>query len=148
MPQNTTSDVVGNSDETAGPDYAAVEITSEARSEYHYTERRAELLQLIEKAGHPAALNQTRLAERYGVSQQQISKDFDRIAEYRREQLDDRDRRALQVTATVDRAIQGLLEEGEYWKAGKLAIKRDEWATEFNDLEQLREEIAELKQRQ
>jgi hypothetical protein len=148
MPQNTTSDVAGSCDETTGPDYAAVEITSESRSNYHYTERRAELLQLVEEAGHPGTLNQTRLAERYGVSQQQISKDFDRLAEYRREQLDDRDRRALQVTATVDRAVQGLLEEGEYWKAGKLAIKRDEWATEFNDLEQLREEIAELKQRQ
>ena len=34
-------------------------------SEYHRTERRAEILQLIETAGHPGSISPTRLADRY-----------------------------------------------------------------------------------
>ena len=37
-------------------------------SEYHRTERRAEILQLIETAGHPGSISPTRLADRYDVS--------------------------------------------------------------------------------
>ena len=36
-------------------------------SEYHWTERRAEILQLIAKAGHPDSISPTRLADRYDV---------------------------------------------------------------------------------
>jgi predicted DNA-binding protein (UPF0251 family) len=39
-------------------------------------------------------INQVEAAERYGVSQQQISKDLDRIAESVHEHIVDRDRRA------------------------------------------------------
>jgi len=41
----------------------------EAITEYHWTERRAELLQLIETAGHPDSISPTRLADRYDVSE-------------------------------------------------------------------------------
>jgi len=84
------------------------------------------LLQLIREAGHPDELNQSELAERYGVSQQQISKDFKRIGESIRQSLDD-DRRALAVNTTVQRSIRGLLDQGEFYKAGKLALEWDEW---------------------
>jgi hypothetical protein len=113
-------------------DYEAVDLpdtADEPRDEWHYTQRRAEILQLIREAGHPADVNQTELAERYGVSQQQISKDFDRIGQSIRESLDD-NRRALSVHATVQRSIRGLLDEGEFYKAGQLAIEWDNWVSD------------------
>jgi len=139
----TDSSVVEGSDQ---PDYSAVSLPSKDRTEYSYVERRAELLQLIEETGHPAALNQTELAEQYGVSQQQISKDFDRLATHIRARFDDRDRRGFIVDSVVNRAIRGLLEEGEYRKAAKTAMEHDEWITEFHDLEQLHEKVRELEQ--
>ena len=58
------------------PDYRAVNVPEDKPpSEYTYVERRAETLQLIEQAGHPRAINQTRLAERYGCDQSNISND-------------------------------------------------------------------------
>jgi hypothetical protein len=140
-----TTGVVDSSTDTSGPDYRAIDITSDSRSEYSYVERRAELLQLVREAGHPRALNQTQLAERYGVSQQQISKDFDRLAEYVRDSAVERDRRAFTVNAVVERSIRGLLDDGEYRKAAKTAMEWDEWLTEFHDLDALADRIDRLE---
>jgi hypothetical protein len=139
------SSVVSDCDQ---PDYSAVDLPSKDRKEYSYVERRAELLQLIEEAGHPAALNQTELAGQYGVTQQQISKDFDRLANHVRTRFDDRDRRGFVVDSVVNRAIRGLLEEGEYRKAAKTAIELDEWKTDFADLTRLHEKVSELEKQQ
>lgn len=137
------SSVVADCDQ---PDYSAVDLPSKDRTEYSYVERRAELLQLIEEAGHPAELNQTELADQYGVSQQQISKDFDRLATHIRARFADRDRRGFVVDRVVNRAIRGLLEEGEYRKAAKTAMEYDEWITEFHDLEKLHQKVSKLEQ--
>jgi hypothetical protein len=123
------------------PDYSAVDLPSKDRSEYGYVSRRAELLQLIEEVGEPRQLNQTELAERYDVSQQQISKDFDRLATHVHERLIDRDRRAFVVDNVVRRSIQGLLDEEEWHKAGQMAMDYDDWITEFHDLDQLHERM-------
>lgn len=96
------------------------------REKWGPAERRAEILQLIHDAGHPRELNQTELGEQYGVSQQQISKDFQKIGQHIRESLDN-DRRALAVNTTVQRSIRGLLDNGEFYKAGKLALEWDDW---------------------
>lgn len=129
------------------PDYSAVELPSQPRTEYSYVERRAELLQIIEQVGHPSAVNQTELAERYGVDQSQISRDLDRLATHVREQFDDRDRRAFVVDKVVTRAIRGLLDDEEYRKAARTAMEWDEWITEFHDLEELHAEVERLKRR-
>ena len=127
------------------PDYSAVDLPSKDRTAYSYVERRAELLQLVEEAGHPAALNQTEMADRYGVSQQQISKDFDRLAVHIHERLVDRDRRAFVVEHVVQRAIRGLLDDGEYRKAAQTAMEYDDWITEFHDLDQLHDRVDQLE---
>jgi hypothetical protein len=137
--------VVDGSTDTAGPDYRAVEIDTEQRSEYSYVERRAEILQLVREAGHPRAINQTRLADRYGVSQQQISKDLDRLAEYVRDSAVERDRRAFTVNSVVERSIRGLLDQEEYRQAAKTAMEWDEWLTEFHDLDALAERVDRLE---
>lgn len=130
------------------PDYSAVELPSKDRSEYTYVERRAELLQLIEEAGEPKALNQTELAEQYGVSSSQISKDFKRLADHVSTRMVDRDRRAFVVEHVVRRAMRGLLDEGEYRKAASTAMEYDEWLREFHDLEQMDERLTRIEERQ
>jgi stage III sporulation protein SpoIIIAA len=143
MTTGKETSVVSDCDE---PDYSAIELPAKDRTEYSYVERRAELLQLIEEVGHPAELNQTELADQYGVTQQQISKDFDRLATHIRARFDDRDQRGFIVDRVVNRAIRGLLEEEEYRKAAKTAIEYDEWVTEFHDLEKLHEQVRKLEQ--
>lgn len=99
------------------PDYDALHIPTKPPTEYSYAERRAELLQTVLDLGHPSLINQTQEAERYGVSQQQISKDLDRLAEYIDANLGKR--RELITEAVYHRTIRGLLEEGEYRKAAQ-----------------------------
>jgi len=103
------------------------------RKHWRAHERRAELLQRIEGAGHPRELNQSALGDEYGVSQQQISKDFKKIGAKVRESLDV-DRRALAVNSTVQRSIKGLLENEQWYRAGKLALEWDKWVAE-SDIE-------------
>jgi hypothetical protein len=78
-------------------------------------------------------LNQSALGDEYGVSQQQISKDFKRIGATVRDSLDV-DRRALAVNSTVQRSIKGLLENEQWYRAGKLALEWDKWVAE-SDIE-------------
>lgn len=116
------TEVVENS---TSPDYSAVKVPAKPPTEFTYAERRAELLQLVEQAGHPASLNQTELADRYDVSQQQISKDLDRLDEYIRESLSDR--RDLEIRSVLRRSMQGLLQQEEYYQAAKVAETYDEY---------------------
>ena len=136
-------EVVGSSNQ---PDYEAIEIPSKPPTEYHYTERRAELLQQIKDLGHPALLNQTEQAERYGVSQQQISKDLDRLAEHILADLGER--RDLITEAVFHRAIRGLIEEGEYRKAAQTVADWNEWVDERKDLLELQEQVKKLAEAQ
>lgn len=134
--------------EPDGPDYLSVDLPSKPPEEYNYRERRARLLQLITEHGHPDAINQTEMADRFDVSQQQISKDIQRLGEYVHGRVLDRNQRALIVQSVTNRALRGLLDEGEYRKAAKTAMEYDEWATEFIDLSEMAAEIEQLKSQQ
>lgn len=138
-------DITENCSEPDGPDYLSVDIPSKPPVDYNYRERRARLLQLITEHGHPDAINQTEMADRFGVSQQQISKDIQRLGEYVHGRVLDRNQRALIVQSVANRAIRGLLDEGDYRKAAKTAMEYDEWATEFIDLSEMAAEIEQLK---
>lgn len=107
------------------PDYTAVNVPTKPPSDFSYVERRAEILQLVEQAGHPSALNFSELADRYEVSPQQISKDMDRLDEYIRENISHR--RDLEIRSVLRRAMKGLLEEEEYYQAAKVAESYDEY---------------------
>jgi hypothetical protein len=138
--QTGRSSVVESSNQ---PDYAAVNIPSNPPTEYDHVERRAELLQQVRDLGHPSMIHQGEAAERYGVSQQQISSDLDRIAEYVEENLGAR--HELTIDAVFQRSIQGLLKEGEYRKAARTAKDYDEWVTDRTDLEEIQEQLEFLK---
>ena len=108
-------------------DYRAVNVPEQKPpNEYSYVERRAEELQLIEEAGHPRAISQTRLAERYGVTQGQISQDIDRLRSYIVENIDHDTVDA--ITETVfQKSIKELVEQGEYMDAVRAAEKWNDW---------------------
>ena len=95
-------------------------------SEYHWTERRAEILQLIEKAGHPDSISPTRLADRYDVSKSQISQDKSRLQEFIVEQIDEPAVDA--ITSTVfQTAVRELMDNDEYRKAAKTVADWNDW---------------------
>jgi len=130
------------------PDYSAVDLPSKDPTEYSYVERRAELLQRVKEAGEPSVLNQTELADTFGVSQQQISKDLDRLATHIRDRMIDRDRRAFVVENVVRRSIRGLLDEEEYRKAAQTAMDYDDWIHDFHDAAEFERRLAELEAQQ
>jgi len=135
------SSVVGSSSQ---PDYAAANIPSKPPTEYDHVERRAELLQQVRDLGHPSMIHQGEAAERYDVSQQQISKDLDRIADYVEENLGAR--HELTIDAVFQRSIEGLLEEGDYRKAARTAKDYDEWVSGRTDLKEIQEQLEFLKE--
>lgn len=130
MPTVRTRDMSG-SNGSSPPDYSTLEFPDKPRTEWHYSHRRAELLQLVREAGHPDDLNQTELAERYDVSQQQISKDLSRLGAHIRANVD-LDRRALVVNSVIQRSIRGMMNDGNFRQAAKTAMEWDEWVSEGN----------------
>lgn len=143
---SSNSTVVDSCNERDPPDYGSVDVpTTKPPESFTYQERRADLLKQIRDLGHPSMLNQTEMADRYGVSQQQISKDLDRISESVREHLTDRDRRALNVQSVVQRAIRGMLADEEWRAAARTAIQYQDWVQEFADVERLEAELEELR---
>lgn len=115
------------------PDYAATAIpTDKPRSDYSYVERRADLYQQILDLGHPDHINQTEVAQMYDVDQSTVSRDLDRIAEYVREsRVDDLDRRALDVHASVSRAIRELQQTDDVADTERAAELAMEWAGDW-----------------
>ena len=125
------------------PDYSAITPTGKPPTEYSYAERRAEILQQIRDVGHPSALNQTELADRYDVSQQQISKDFDRLDEFVRGRLGRR--RDLEIGSVLHRCMTGALEDGDYDEARKAATAYDEYLDRRIDTLEFRQRIDRLE---
>jgi len=75
---------------TDHPNYRALNASGDkAREEYSYTERRAELYDLIEQAGHYRNLERSTrdLGNRYGVSHETIRNDIQAIHEWKAEHL-------------------------------------------------------------
>jgi hypothetical protein len=132
--------------ENPDTDYSAVSIPDEKPTdEYHWTERRADILRRIEEAGHPAMLSQRGLSEVYDVSDSQISRDMDRLADHIRTRLRDRSQRAVIVDSVVQRCVQELIENEEYRAAVKSILEWEEFASSFADLERLHERVDALE---
>lgn len=108
--------------------YATLPVPADkSPDEYTYAERRSELYNLIEEAGHPRNLerSQEELGRRYGVSQRQISGDIQVIREYEAERVGS-DARA-NTEFICSKAVRELLSDGEYEKAAKLQLSYFEW---------------------
>lgn len=131
------------SSSSSAPDYSAVSIPTKPAHEFTYVERRAELLQQVRDLGHPLRLNQSEAAERYGVSQQQINKDLDRIADHVSEDLSRR--RHLTTESVVQRSLRGMLADEEWHRAAKMALKWHEFVDEQTTLQELDERLSRME---
>lgn len=108
-------------------DYRTVAVPEDKTpGDYHWTERRAEILQLVEEAGHPRKINQARLADRYGVSTAQICKDMKRLRKFITENIDEE--RVDSITEIVyQKAVSELMDNGEYKDAVKAVESWNDW---------------------
>ena len=116
-------------------DYRSIEVPeTKAATEYTYAERRAEILKLVEEAGHPRAINQTRLADRYGCAQSNISNDIDVLREYITDNIDETTVDA--ITETVfQKSIRELVEQGDYKDAVKAVESWNDWLMDRGKVE-------------
>jgi hypothetical protein len=103
-------------------DYDAVNVPDgKAREDYSYVEGRAEILERIERADHPNALNKSELAREYGVSHTSIGRDFDALAECVAGNLS-RDH-SFVMDRVLRGAVRNLVEEDEHYKTVKATEK-------------------------
>jgi hypothetical protein len=107
-------------------DYRHIPVPEDKRPPaYDWRERRAEILSLIEQAGHPGLLNQSQLAERYDTSQSNISKDFDRLRQFYDDYLG-QDFRLISETV-YRKAVREYVDRGEYDKAVDAVESWNDW---------------------
>jgi len=102
--------------------------------EYTYVERRAEILQLIQEAGHPRAISQTRLADRYGVTQGQISQDIDRLQKFITESIDHQTVDGI-TEIVYQKSIKELMANDEYNKAIRAVESWNNWLMDRGKVE-------------
>ena len=108
------------------PEYRDVPLPDdEPRSEYTYVERRAAILRIIEKRGHPWGLNKSQLGREFGVSDAQIHKDLDRLKDYYSNRIGNE----AKVTSELayKRIIQDHLENDELKEARKALDSWNAW---------------------
>jgi len=90
------------------------------REDYTPAERRAELFNMIEKAGHYRNLQRSyrQLGNRYGISKQQIRKDIVSVLEWKADNLSPHAKVELETLKT--KAVEDLLDRGEVAEAYKI----------------------------
>jgi len=119
---------------SSNPDYATLPVPDDKPPhEYTWAERRSELYNLIEEAGHPRNLerSQEQLGQRYGVTQRQISSDIEKIREYETRNVG-KDVRA-NTSFVCEKAVRELMSQGEYKDAANLQIAFFEWLQESGE---------------
>lgn len=89
-------------------------------SEYTTAERRSELFDAIERAGHYRNLQRSyrQLGRQYDVSHETIRRDINKILEWKEENLSPHAKVELETLKT--KAVQELLDRGEVAKAYKI----------------------------
>lgn len=117
-------------------DYSQVPIPDDRPpAEYTYNERRAEILQLIERKGHPWGFNYTQLGDRYGVTRQQIAKDFKRLKDWYGDRIGEDATQASDLA--YRRIVQEHMDNGDYEKARRALDSWNGWLEDrgFEDKE-------------
>jgi len=115
-------------------DYYNIDVPQGTDPEqYEWWERRAEILDLILQRGTPHGVNQARLAERYGVSESQISQDMDRL----RQHVDQHLGQSAKMTtrAVYQKAVEQAKSNGEWRDAFELTMEWNEWLQDIGEQE-------------
>jgi hypothetical protein len=127
---------------TDHPNYRALNPPDDKpRDEYTYTERRSELYDLIEQAGHYRNLERSTrdLGNRYGVSHETIRNDIQAIHEWKAEHLGDNASAELQTLKT--KAVQDALDRGDSVEAYELMRKHFETLMEHGAVDSAADEL-------
>lgn len=107
-------------------DYYQVTIPDDKPlEEYHWTQRRAYILERIIEAGTPKVINQTRLAEKFDTTQTNIHKDIQRLKEYIKDNVG-RDA-VFQSEMLYRKGIKEYVESGNYKKAVDILESWNNW---------------------
>jgi len=107
-------------------DYSQIPIPDDTLTQdYTYNERRAEILKLIERKGHPWGFNYTQLGERYGVTRQQIAKDFDRLKDWYQDRIGED--ATMSSDLAYRRIVQEHMDNGDYEKARRALDSWNGW---------------------
>lgn len=114
LAQVSDQDFIHGTADWDGPDYATVRIPSAAdrpKWEWSYEERQAFLFEKLREYGTPGNLpkSQTEYGEEFGVAQQQISKDIERVRRYIAAHAGDR--AVSKAAMLANRAVEELAEE-------------------------------------
>lgn len=117
---------------TDEPNYYAYNIPQHKPPEdYTYIERRAEILQYILQRGSPYAVHQSRLADRYGVTDGQISQDMDRLQKHVTEHLGDEVK--LTTRVVFEKTVRELQAQGEWKDAWDVVMDWNEWLADIGE---------------
>lgn len=108
------------------PDYLAMDLPDDVpKKEWDYPERRACICREWFDAGSEGLLNKSRLARDFDVSRDTIYADLDAIAGFVEENLGDK--HGAQTVAVFKRAVDELLDEGEFQKAARVQNMMSDW---------------------
>jgi len=121
-------------------DYSAIPVPDDkAPEDYTYNERRAEILQLIEKKGHPWGFNYSQLGRRYDVAHNTIRNDFDKLKDW----YQDRVGGDAKVSSDLAyrRIVQEHMDNGDYEKARRALDSWNGWLQDTGEQEKEPEQI-------
>ncbi len=123
------------------PYHNIVPDTSKPYTAMNCYERRAILLERMEKAGHPRALGQTyqELADEFGIAKSTVHNDFQRVSEYVAENLD-RDHHMI-TDAVFRGAILDLVEDGKKAWAAEVAKEWYDWLADLGQVERMAADV-------
>lgn len=107
------------------------------REEYTYVQRRAALLDRIERVGHPRALNQTyrELGDEFDASRSGIHRDMQALSAFVAANLD-RDHVSI-MDAVFRSAVLDLVEQGEKARAATVGREWFEWLADMGAIERV-----------
>lgn len=108
------------------PDYLAMDLPEdEPMEDWGYEHRRAYICREWFDAGSEGLLNKSRLSRQFGVSRDTVYADLDAIAGFVEENLGDK--HGAQTVTVFRRAVNELLDEGEFQKAARVQNMMSDW---------------------
>lgn len=111
------------------------------REEYTYVQRRAVLLDWIERVGHPRALAKSyrELADEFDASRSAINRDIQALSAFVAANLD-RDHVSI-MDAVFRGAVLDLVEQGERARAAEIGRKWFEWLADMGEIERVADKL-------
>lgn len=111
------------------------------REDYTYVQRRAVLLDWIERVGHPRALRQSyrELADEFGASRSAIHRDMQALSAFIAANLD-RDHVSI-MDAVFRGAVLDLVEQDERARAAEIGRRWFEWLADMGEIERVADKV-------